>query len=136
MSMTAELQAAERRLAAMVNRRADAEEAQARAEAAERMMAERQRAREDAERRREYQVRYADAFAAFGSLPPAPVEDERPGEYRARLFEHLRRRWLWCKHWKSSQAGVLGLDVDHAASTAYQISGAVLFLMRSLPSLN
>jgi hypothetical protein len=43
---------------------------------------------------------------------------------------------LWCKHWKSSQAGLLGLDVDHAASTAFQISGAVLFLMRSLPSLN
>jgi ABC-type transporter Mla maintaining outer membrane lipid asymmetry ATPase subunit MlaF len=43
---------------------------------------------------------------------------------------------LWCKHGKSSQAGVLGLGVDHAASTALQISGAVLFLMRSLPSLN
>ncbi len=92
MSMTSELQRAEKRLAAMIDRRADAEEAQARADAAERMMAEAAQAREDAERRRQYQVRYADAFAAFGSLPPAPIEDERPGQYRARLFEHLRRR--------------------------------------------
>ena len=48
MSLTAQLEAAERRLAQMVNRRADAEEAQARADAAARMMAERERAREDA----------------------------------------------------------------------------------------
>ena len=45
-------------------------------------------------------------------------------------------RRLWCKHWNLSQAGVLGLDVDHAPSTAFQISGAVLFLTRSLPNLN
>jgi hypothetical protein len=45
-------------------------------------------------------------------------------------------RGLWCKHWNLSQAGVLALDVDHAPSTAFQISGAVLFLTRSLPSLN
>ena len=60
-------------------------EAQARAAAAA-------QAREDAETRRQYQVRYADAFGAFGSLPPAPIEDERPGAYSKRLFEHLRCR--------------------------------------------
>ena len=92
MSLTAELEAAECRLAQMVNRRADQEEQQARADAAERMMVERERAREDAERRRQYQAKYADGFAAFGSLPPAPIDDERPGVYRARLYEHLRRR--------------------------------------------
>src|ERR1700733_10415045 len=38
-----------------------------------------------------------------------------------------RLQRLWCKHRNLSQAGVLGLDVDHAPSTAFQISGAVLF---------
>jgi hypothetical protein len=92
MSMTSELQRAEKRLAAMIDRRADAEEAQARADAADRMMAERERAREDAERKREIQVRYADAFASHGSLVPAPVDDERPGQYRKRLFDSLQRK--------------------------------------------
>jgi hypothetical protein len=92
MSMTEELQRAEKRLAALIEKRADQEEAAARADAAARMMAERERAREDAERRRQYQVRYADAFAAFGTQVPAPVDDERPGEYRKRLYEHLRHK--------------------------------------------
>ena len=92
MSMTSELQRAEKRLAAMIDRRADAEEAQARADAAARMMAEREQARADSERRREIQVRYADAFASHGSLVPAPVDDERPGQYRKRLFDALQRK--------------------------------------------
>ena len=33
-------------------------------------------------------------------------------------------------------SGGLELDADHAESTAFQISGAVLFLMPSVPSLN
>jgi hypothetical protein len=49
-------------------------------------------------------AKYADSFAAFGSQPPAPVEDERPGVYRARLFEHLRRRSPSGHEWPSVRA--------------------------------
>lgn len=59
---------------------------------AERIMAERQQAREDADQRRELQVRYADSFAAFGTQPPMPVDDESPGRYRKRLFDSLQRK--------------------------------------------
>jgi hypothetical protein len=92
MSMTAELEAAERRLARMVNRRADEEEAQLRQDAAERRALEAAKAREDAERRREYQVLYADAFASHGSLVPAPIDDEPVGRYRKRLFDSLQNK--------------------------------------------
>jgi hypothetical protein len=92
MALTSELAAAEKKLAAMIDRRVADEEAQHRADAAERMMAERERAREDAESRREIQARYADAFSAFGSQAPAPVDDERPGQYRKRLFDSLQRK--------------------------------------------
>jgi hypothetical protein len=92
MALTSELEAAERRLARMVNRRADLEEEQARADAVARERELVAQVRDAAERRRQYQARYADAFAAFGSQPPAPIEDERPGQYRQRLYEHLRRK--------------------------------------------
>ena len=55
-------------------------------------MTERERAREDAERRREIGAKYADAFDGFGTLTPPPLENERPGAYRKRLYEHLRHR--------------------------------------------
>ena len=42
--------------------------------------------------RRELQVRYADSFAAFGTQPPMPVDDESPGRYRKRLFDSLQRK--------------------------------------------
>ena len=45
-------------------------------------------------------------------------------------------RWLWCKCWRSAQESAREHYADHAARTAFQISGAVLFLTRSLPSLN
>ena len=66
-------------------------EAQERADA-KRMMAEREQARADSERCREFQVKYDDAFRGFGVATPPPVEGERPGAYRKRLYEHLRRR--------------------------------------------
>ena len=92
MSMTEELRRAEKRLAAMVDARADEAEASARADRAERAMTERERAREDAERRREIGAQYAPAFDGFGTLTPPPLENERPGAYRKRLYEHLRHR--------------------------------------------
>jgi hypothetical protein len=87
-----ELQRAERRLTEMINARAEREELQRREDRAERMRAEREQAREDAERRREIQARYADSFSAFGSLVPPPIDDERPGAYRKRLFDSLQRK--------------------------------------------
>jgi hypothetical protein len=66
--------------------------AQVRADDAARMMAAREQARADADLRREYQARYADAFASHGTLVPAPVDDERPGQYRQRLFDSLQRK--------------------------------------------
>ena len=86
-----ELQRAERRLTEMINARAE-RELQLREDRAECMRAEREQAREDAERRREIQVRYADSFSAFGSLVPPPIDDERPGAYRKRLFDSLQRK--------------------------------------------
>ena len=50
-----------------------------RAEDAERMMAEREQARADSEKKRVIQTRYDDAFSAFGTRAPQPVEGERPG---------------------------------------------------------
>ena len=111
MSMTAELQRAEKRLAEMIEARCSREEAEARTDAAERMQAERERAREDAEKRRQYQARYADAFQSFGSQPPPPIEGERPGQYRARLFEHLRHRLPSTHEW----AGVRADDIPPSA---------------------
>jgi hypothetical protein len=51
-----------------------------------------EQARADSERCRQVQVKYADAFSAFGVLTPAPVEGERPGAYRQRLYEYLRKK--------------------------------------------
>ena len=82
-----------------------------RAEDAERMMADAAQAREDAERRRQYQVRYDDAFQAFGERCPQPAADERPGAYRRRLFEHLRRKLPDSNEW----SGVRADDVPPSA---------------------
>ena len=43
---------------------------------------------------------------------------------------------LWCKLVASTHRSAQELYADHAARTAFQISGAVLSLMRSFPSLN
>jgi hypothetical protein len=92
MAYTEELARAERRLAAMIDKRVADEEAQRRADAAERRAADAAQAREDAERRRQYQVKYADAYQSFGVDPPAPVDDEAPGAFRSRLFDGLARK--------------------------------------------
>jgi len=80
------------RLDALLDRRlADQEAEQARADASLEE-ARRQRQRANAEARRQIQATYADAFAAFGSEPPAAVDDEAPTAYRKRLFNRLARR--------------------------------------------
>ena len=62
-------------------------------------MAEREQARADSERRRVIQTRYDDAFAAFGTRAPQPVEGERPGAYRRRMFEALRNKLPDSNEW-------------------------------------
>jgi hypothetical protein len=61
-------------------KRADAEEREA----------AREQARADAWKNREIGAVYDPAFASFGVQTPAPLDDERPGRYRRRLFERLR----------------------------------------------
>ena len=62
------------------------------AQNAEREAARAQRMRDNAEARRQIQATYADAFAAFGNEPPAPIDDEAPVAYRRRLFNRLARK--------------------------------------------
>jgi hypothetical protein len=52
------------------------------------------RARADSERCRQAQVKYDEAYRDFGVQTPAPVDGERPGRYRQRLYEGLRRKLL------------------------------------------
>jgi hypothetical protein len=43
---------------------------------------------------------------------------------------------LWCKRFEVEPSGRREVALDHAARTAFQILGAVLPLVPSLPSLN
>jgi hypothetical protein len=70
-------------------RRIEAVEAQ---HAAEREEARRARMRDAMHERTEIASRYDSAFRAFGSEVPAPVDDEAPSRYRARLYNRLARR--------------------------------------------
>jgi hypothetical protein len=54
--------------------------------------ARRARLRDAMHERTEIASRYADAFASFGTEVPAPVDDEAPSRYRARLYNRLARR--------------------------------------------
>lgn len=89
---TAALQSQMERLDRIISRRADEEEAALKRADADFEEARRQRQRANAEARRQIQATYADAFAAFGSEPPAAVDDEAPTAYRKRLFNRLARR--------------------------------------------
>jgi hypothetical protein len=59
---------------------------------AQRDRADAAKARADSEKCRQVQVKYADAFSSFGVQTPAPFEGERPGRYRQRLYEYLRKK--------------------------------------------
>jgi hypothetical protein len=88
----------------VLRRRLERERDQLVREDAERMMADAAQARADAERRRECQARFDPAFAAFGMQTPQAVADESPGQYRRRLFEHLRRKLPDGHEWASVRA--------------------------------
>lgn len=92
MSMTAELEAAERRLAQMISRRADAEEAQARADAAEARADKAALVRADDLRCRDLAAEYQSDYQAFGVTPPMPRADEWASDYERRLVRGLQRR--------------------------------------------
>jgi hypothetical protein len=85
MSVTSELAEAERRLARMINHRADSEAAEARADKAERI-------RRDDLRCRDLAAEFQSDFAAFGVEPPMPRADEWSNEYQKRLLRGLQRR--------------------------------------------
>jgi hypothetical protein len=85
MSLTNALADAERRLAAMIDRRADAEEATARADALARSRADDQKCRSLA-------ADYQGDYAAHGATPPMPRADESARAYEKRLLNGLQRR--------------------------------------------
>jgi hypothetical protein len=92
MSMVEELRNAEARLARMINRRADAEDAEARADDAQRRADKRERIRQDDLRCRDLAAEYQSDFAAHGVEPPMPRADEWANQYERRLLSGLQRR--------------------------------------------
>ncbi len=85
MSMTASLEAAERRLARMINRRADEEEADRRAD-------QRERVRLDDQRCVSLAAEYQPDFERFNASPPMARSDEWASDYERRLLRGLQRR--------------------------------------------
>lgn len=82
---SAELEAAERRLARMINSRADSEEA-------ERTATKRDRVRADDARCADLAASYQADYAAHGVTPPLPNADEWSAGYEKRLLRGLQRR--------------------------------------------
>ena len=109
-----------RRIDGLLDTMARREAERRRAEDAARMMAEREQARADSERRREIQVKYDSAFEAFGTRAPQPVEGERPGAYRRRMFELLRTKLPSDHEWADVRAD------DVPASARTQIEALVI----------
>jgi hypothetical protein len=86
MSVTSELESAERRLARMIHKRADSEEAQARADAATEAQERRDRIRRNADRCAAHQARYDSMFTRFGRRAPLAIADDAPPDYRRKLY--------------------------------------------------
>ena len=70
----------------MISRRADAEEAQARADAAAEAQERRDQARRDMERCQVHQARYDNVFTKFGKRAPLALADDAPPDYRRKLY--------------------------------------------------
>ncbi len=85
MGYNASLADAEKRLARMVHRRADDEEAERRSEA-------RERVRQDDARCQSLAAEFQQDFAAFGFEPPMARADEWADDYHRRLLRGLQRR--------------------------------------------
>jgi hypothetical protein len=78
-----EINESSRKLDATLTRYAIKDAERERQEAADQARADAAQARADA---------YDDAYRSFDTLTPPPVDGERPGQYRKRLYEGLRRK--------------------------------------------
>ena len=85
MAYTQELEQAERRLARMINSRADSDEASARADKAERV-------RRDDAKCQSLMAEFQEDFRQFGTEPPLVRSDEWSDAYQVRLLKNLQRR--------------------------------------------
>jgi hypothetical protein len=83
-----ELQAAERRLAQMINARADSEERERRADASARA----ERIRVDDLRCKDLMAEFQPDYARHGCEPPMARSDEWSNQYEVRLLKGLQRR--------------------------------------------
>ena len=132
MSLVDRIEGSSRRIDGMLDSLTRREAERWRAEDAERMMVEREQARADSEKKRVIQTRYDDAFAAFGTRAPQPVEGERPGQYRRRMFELLRNKLPTSNEWFDVRAD----DIPPSARSqieAMVISAAMREGMRPSP---
>jgi hypothetical protein len=85
MSYTAELEQAERRLARMINHRADSEEREVRADKAARVRA-------DDAKCQSLMAEFQEDFRQFGTEPPLVRSDEWSDQYQVRLLKNLQRK--------------------------------------------
>jgi hypothetical protein len=120
MSLTDRLDGSTRRIDNLLNVMGRREIEREARDDAERMMAAREQARADSEKKRVIQTRYDDAFSAFGTRAPQPVEGERPGQYRRRMFELLRNKLPSDHEWADVRAD------DVPASARTQIEALVI----------
>jgi len=109
-----------KRLDALVNDMMAREAQRLEAEQAEQARADAAQAKADALKRVEIAERYDEAFRSFGERVPMPTADERPGAFRKRLFENLRRRLPEDHEWASVRAD------DIPASARAQIEAMVI----------
>lgn len=103
----AKLDSAFDRLDAIINRRVREEEAALTRDDAARADAARVKASRDSERRVEIASRYAPAFLAHNVEVPMPLDDERPVDFRDRLFDRLRHRLPPSSEWSTTRADEL-----------------------------
>jgi hypothetical protein len=85
MSITSDLAFAEKRLAALINSRADSEEREARADQVARVRA-------DDAKCATLMAEYQEDYRAFGAEPPLVRSDEWASQYQKRLLRGLQRR--------------------------------------------
>jgi hypothetical protein len=85
MPIPSDLAAAERRLAEMINRRADVEQSEIDAD-------QRTQAMLDAEKRVELQARFDPIFQSYGERAPMPAADDSPVSYHRHLLRQAQHK--------------------------------------------
>ena len=79
---------------------------------------------------------YLIFFIPLATEPPKGSRARRDVTMPSWITSHGAFCWLWCKLSGSMQRNAREPYAFHAARTAFQISGALLSLMQSFPSLN